>query len=402
MVRYIQDGKNQGTFAKRFKYIKNHYDATNYLSTLDPGQFKQIQQISSHFGGNINKLSKDLPEFPKKKVKPSSWQYITQAKSTHELNMGLVAEMRGHHHPSVESHMGGGLLDGVNTIWHLMWNFHPAAMAYDWIKDKLGYSRSKHKISKLQHLDAATLEQAYADIGSRDATLANGWEFIPQYETEYTSVYRNPQNGSLHVAIRGSKTGEDWLYHDALIMARNKPGGQQSEDIQQFLVALAKENPNVDLTINSHSLSGSFVQNAFTEANAQDDAWLDHYGTINLFNPGSNAFADTSEIQKFANDDRVYMFLNSTDPICQGYARAVDSDNEDRVYWGAPTYYPVGAHTFHQWMDDSIDYSTTDALGENMPKETEHDENWTDLSNQMHELNSEENTEQEVEENTEV
>ena len=84
------------------------------------------------------------------------------------------------------------------------------------------------------------------------------------------------------------------------------------------------------------------------------------------------------------------MFLNSTDPISQGYAIAVNSENEDRVYWGTPTYYPVGAHTYQQWMDNPTDYQTTDALGENMPKETEHDENWTERSNQMHEQHDDE------------
>ena len=384
MVRYVQDGKNQGTFAKRYKNLKNQYQAANFLSTLDPNQFKNIQMISSHFGGNINKLSKHLPEYSKKKVRPSSWLYISQANSTHELNMGLVAELRGHHHPNVESHMGGGLLDGINTVAHMMWNFQPPVVGYGWIKDKLGYS-DKNRMSQLQHFDADTLEQAYADQGSRAAIMNNGWEFLPQYETEYTSVYRNPENGSLHVGIRGSKTSEDWTYHDALIVARNKPGAEQTENIQQFLVDLAKENPDVDLTINSHSLSGSFVQNAFTEANADDDAWLDHYSTINLFNPGSNPLANTDSIHEFANDDRVYMYLNSTDPISQGYARAVNDNNQDRVYWGTPTYYPVGAHTYAQWMDDDTTPQTKDALGEDVPKPTEHDSYWTELSNKYHE-----------------
>ena len=388
MVRYVQDGKNQGTFAKRYKNLKDQFAAANFLSTLEPNEFKHIQTVSSHFGGNINKLSEHLPEFPKKKIRPSTWDYIAQANSPHELNMGLVAELRGHNHPAIESHMGGGLLDGINTIGHLLWNFHPGVMGYHWIKDKLGFTQ-KNKISQLQHYDADTLEQAYADIGDRESTLNNGWTLVPDYETDYTSVYRNPKNGSLHVAIRGSKTAHDWLYHDALILARNKPGDEKNEDIQKFLVDLAKENPNADLTINSHSLSGSFVQNAFTEANPTQEAWLDHYSTINLFNPGSNSFANTDSIHEFASDDRVYMFLNSTDPISQGYARAVNSENQDRVYWGTPTYYPIGAHTYAQWMDDpSAPTPSTDDLGEPIPEPTEHNDNWTTLSNKINELHS--------------
>ena len=79
------------------------------------------------------------------------------------------------------------------------------------------------------------------------------------------------------------------------------------------------------------------------------------------------------------------MFLNSTDPISQGYARAVNSENKDRVFWGTPTYYPVGAHTYAQWQGDSPT-QTTDALGEPEPIASEHDAYWTELSNKYHDV----------------
>ena len=67
--------------------------------------------------------------------------------------------------------------------------------------------------------------------------LHNGWTLLPQYEGEYTSVYKEPQTGALHVAVRGSKTAKDWQYHDALIAGRNRPGEEETENIQDFLVS---------------------------------------------------------------------------------------------------------------------------------------------------------------------
>ena len=379
MVRYVKDGASQSTFGKRFKPFKNHRVASTFLATLDPKQFSQISQVASHFGGSINHLSDKLPKHHSKKIKPSTWKFLSNASSPHEVGMALVAEMRGHEHPYSESHMGGGLLDGLSaaTKYYYHYMLDPP---FDWVKDKMGYSDIKTKLTTMDQWNADTIGESYKDEGQRDAELHNGWTQLPQYDGEYTSVYKEPQTGALHVAVRGSKTAKDWQYHDALIAGRNRPGEEETENIQDFLVQVAKDNPDVDLTVNSHSLSGAFIQNAFITADPTEDAWLDHYDRINMYNPGANAFAPMEDIREFVADDRVHLFLNQTDPISAGYAQAIDDNSKDRVIWGNGTYYPVGAHGYAQWQGNQ-DHDVDD-LGENIPNPTPDDKTWTELAEQ--------------------
>lgn len=315
----------------------------------------------------------------KKKVKPSSYEFLVKSKHPHEVSMGLAAEQASHNHHGLNTHSGGGLLDGVNAAASWLWNF-TAMPAVDWVKDKVGYSDIKRKMTDQMHYDADTLEEAYKDDGTRDDTMRNGWQRVGKYDSDYTTVFRDPNTNALHVAIRGSKTAKDWMYHDALIVARNAPGEEQTEDIKQFLVRLSQENPDTDITLNSHSLSGAFVQNAFTTATEDEQKWLANYDKINLYNPGGNALANTGNIKDFVKDDRVHLFLNKSDIISQAYAQAVTDDNKDRVIWGNATYYPIGAHTYGQWQDNPP--KNPDALGQDNP-DVDFDNVWLDIANDM-------------------
>ena len=354
--------------------------ASTFLATLDPRQFSQLTQVASHFGGAINNLSDKLPKHHNKKIKPSTWDFLANARSPHEVGMALVAELR----EDTSIHTQNltwvvDLLDGLSaaTKYYYHYMIDPP---YDWVKDKMGYSDIKNKLTTMDQWNADTIGESYKDEGQRDSHLHNGWDLLPQYEGEYTSVYKEPQTGALHVAVRGSKTAKDWQYHDALIAGRNRPGDEETENIQDFLVQVAKDNPDVDLTVNSHSLSGAFIQNAFITADPTEDAWLDHYDRINMYNPGANAFAPMEDIREFVGDDRVHLFLNQTDPISAAYAQAIDDDSKDRVIWGNGTYYPVAAHGYAQWQGNQ-DHDV-DELGENIPNPTPDDNTWTDLAEQ--------------------
>jgi hypothetical protein len=335
------DPKSLSTYREPFQDFTSREHAAGFLSMLNKKEFGHVKKVASHFGGRIN--LRGLPKNPSRKIKKRSWNTIADADSPHTVGRAIAKQ---------KSDMGGGIFDaisaGVSTIWHLQ----PFNIAYDWIQDKRGRSDIQTRMTDMQKWDADTLEEAYKKQGSRDATISNGWVNLPQYEGEYTSVYQNPKDNSLHVAIRGSQSLKDWTYHDALIAARNKPGAEETERIQQFLIQVAKDNPDADITVNSHSLSGSFVQNAFTDATPEENTWLDHYDVINLYNPGSNALASTSSIHDFVADDRVHLFLNRTDIISTAYAQAITDENKDRVIFGNSTYNPLSAHTFSQWQSD--------------------------------------------------
>ena len=413
MPRYYKNGGKSG-YKKRFKAL-THEKAAQVFGNLSPVQFSRLQELSRHGMGDYTMFRKLLSKHTKTKTKgdPSSFQIIANAQGPHEIIAALRQEKEDLAQDS-QTDLGGGIRDAVNDLgrWsyklldlpHMKWaydkldhaklaqtnnvdvdphkwmhdilggsvttdtggglkdalgaslgavyNFSPFSVAYDWIQDKRGLSDIKTKMTDMQKWDADTIEEAYKKQGSRDATTSQGWKHMPQYDGAYTSVYRNPRDNSLHVGIRGSQTLKDWTFHDALIMGRNKPGAEETERIQQFLVQLSKENPDVDITVNSHSLSGSFVQNAFTDATPEEAKWLDRYDTINLYNPGSNALANMDHIHEFVQDERVHLFLNKTDAISTSYAQAITDDSRDRVVFGNATLNPLGAHTFSQWQSD--------------------------------------------------
>jgi len=190
------------------------------------------------------------------------------------------------------------------------------------------------------------MEEAYKGTGDRAANV-DGWTHLPEYDSEYTAVYKN-STGDISVSVRGSKTKKDWLFHDPLILLRNKPGEKQTESIQQFLIQVAREYSNTELTVNAHSLSGSFIMNAFQDANEYEKQWPNRYRRINMFNPGSSPLKNTNQMSDFAKDPRVYLYLNKTDFISNTFATQLPKDF-DRVTYGEASRNLVASHTMVQW-----------------------------------------------------
>ena len=334
MPRYIK--QNSGTFKKRYKHLsKNH--AQSFLTRLHPHEFHQVQQHATQF------LNRNLTH--SSKIKPSSYDLLAKSKYPHHIVQHIEQQHRAHFDPLDETHMGGGILEAFNAVGTYMYN---TLTPLPWIYDKLGWSVPQKEQTPQSKMEAALMREAYKDEGTRQ-NIVDGYQLLPQYSSDYTAVYKAP-NGALHVNIRGSKTKKDWLYHDALIVLRNKPGAQQTEDLQQFMINVAKENPDSNIVINAHSLSGSFVQNAFVNATPEEAEWLDHYDRINLFNPGASPFGKLGGIREFISDPRVNLYLNKSDLISETYATEIPP-GFDRVTWGETSINPLSAHTYEQWTN---------------------------------------------------
>ena len=334
MPRYIQH--NSGTFKKRYKN-QSKDKAQSFLALLKPDEFAMLQKQSRLF------LDRSITH--PTKIKPQSYDLIANSLYPHHIVQEIEKEHRAHHDPLDNSHMGGGILEAMNAVGTYMYN---TLTPLPWLYDKLGWSAPKKEQTEQSKMEAALMREAYKDEGTRQ-NLVDGYQLLPQYSSDYTAVYQAP-SGNLHVNIRGSKTKKDWLYHDALIVMRNKPGGQQTEDLQQFMIDVAKENPDNDIIVNAHSLSGSFVQNAFINATPEEAEWLDHYDRINLYNPGASPFGNLQGIRQFISDPRVNLYLNKSDLISETYATEIPH-GYDRVTWGQTSINPLSAHTYEQWTD---------------------------------------------------
>ena len=349
MPKYVKSGRKKNSFRKRFTKLSLN-DTHALLNRLGKEQFEVLKDIAQHFQGNTNKYSTHLPQRAQKKIKPSSYKFITEAKHPYQLGQILQFQNDQHHDHTSESHLGGGLLEAMNSVGNYAWElYNPLPNSVKSTIDKYYGRDISRKMTKEDRYNADLLTVAYKDQEQRVGEI-DGYTRLPQYDTEYSTAWRSPK-GEISVAIRGSKTFTDWLYHDPLILTRGMPGEDATNNIQQYLIEIAKQNPESDITVNSHSLSGSFVQNAFQQASPEDAEWLDHYTRLNLFNPGASPFVGTDDIKEFTTDPRVYLYLNRTDLISNAY-NAVLPEGFSRASYGQPTYDPVTAHSVSQWVSD--------------------------------------------------
>ena len=114
MPRYTKNDGAKG-YRKKYKSV-NHEDAATILENLTPLQFSQLQEISKHGMGLHTMFRELLSEYPKKKVKPSSFQKYANAQSPQEIVHALRAEKEAHSDHTSETHMGGGIRDVHNAL----------------------------------------------------------------------------------------------------------------------------------------------------------------------------------------------------------------------------------------------------------------------------------------------
>ena len=352
MPRYTKQGRKGNSFRKRFKKW-SPAQAQSVLSRLSKEEFEVMKDVARHFKGDRNVYSPHLPVNHTKKIKPSSYGYIIGARHGYDLGKTIEAERRTHANHDIESHQGGGILEAFNVVGNYVWElYNPLPDSVKWAAEKFVGRESSRNMSKSDKNNADLVGEAYNDVGSRVDSL-DGYTRLPEYDTKYSSVWKD-QDGNLSVAIRGSKTFKDFMWQDPGILFHGKPDDRESETIQQYLISIAKDHPDVDLTVNSHSLSGAFVQQAFQSATPEEAEWLDHYHRINQYNPGASPFVGTDDIKEFTADPRVYLYLNRTDMVSSTY-NAVLPDNYDRVTYGQSHYNPLDAHSIGQWSNQQQD-----------------------------------------------
>ena len=134
------------------------------------------------------------------------------------------------------------------------------------------------------------------------------------------------------------------------IVLANHPGVNLVDQVRTELVEIAKEFPDSNLTLNSHSLGGAIVTDSFLGASSDDKQFLDNYDTLNYFNAGSSPIANLDPIKKMLEDSRVKLFINKSDMISQTYNQ-VRPDSVP-VTFAEASWNPASAHGMQQWATD--------------------------------------------------
>ena len=353
MVRYT---KNSGDrpYKRRYPGFRNLKHMSAVLASLNAEQFGQLKKYANHFLGK-NKIA-GLPTHHKKKIKPSSYKHIVKTEFPKSLNLHLISEETNHNDHSSESHLGGGLKQAVSALFSTGWDQLKSTgpgEALGWLYDKVVSPNNGDELSRSDQENADVLIEAYQDMDQR-AEKIHGWIHIPKYDSSYGTVYYNPKTQSVHIGIRGSLSAHDWLHHNTQILTSNKAGSETSDQVRDYLVEISKDFPNHDLTVVSHSLSGTLVKDAILDASTDENEFLGNIDHLLMINPGSSVLADDTSIKQMMEDKRLRLLLNKSDIISQGWNQNLTE--ESNFVYGNPTANPLTAHQYRQFTSGDSEY----------------------------------------------
>jgi hypothetical protein len=325
-------------FKRRYKDIKKHKHLTHVIAN-----------VSQPFWEHVRTTAKEsIGKKRRKKILPSSFETLAATEFPRQFNAKLAYEEEMHNDHTQNFHKGGGLSDAVNSTFSMLWNNISSLPGGSAVANLFGTPESGEPLTALDKYNADMLQEAYKqDFDSRAATI-HGWVRIPKFDSPYLAVYWSPDKDRVYASVRGSVSAEDWLYHDVGIVLTQHPGKGLVDEIRQELIDVVKEFPDSDLTLNSHSLGGAVVTDAFMQASTEDKTWLDNFDHLNYYNAGSSPIADLKPIKDMLeNDARIKLFINKSDMISQAYNQA--RPDETPVTFAEASWNPASAHGMDQW-----------------------------------------------------
>ena len=166
MPKYRKRG-GKNPLRKRFKTL-SHKDAASVHTSLSNNQFRALQELAVHALGYPTNHSPNLPERPSKKVRPSSFKIYAGAETPSEIVKTLAREKAAHDDHSSETHMGGGLLDAINTVgtyaYSLLGNIPVGGDSFEWAFNKLdGRNIAKETGGKIDQVFQAAQDERKTD-----------------------------------------------------------------------------------------------------------------------------------------------------------------------------------------------------------------------------------------------
>ena len=325
-------------FKRRYKEIKKHSKLTHVIGN-----------VSQPFWEHMRKTAKEnVGTKRRKKILPSSFNTIASTQFPRQFNAKLAWEEELHNDHTKEFHKGGGLQDAANSVLSMLWNNISSLPGGEKVASLFGSPESGEPLIALDKYNADMIQEAYKqDFDSRAATI-HGWIRIPRFDSPYLAVYWNPDKDSVYASVRGSISAEDWLYHDVGIVLTQHPGKGLVDEVRQELIDVVKEFPDSDLTLNSHSLGGAVVTDAFMNASTSDKQLLDNFDHLNYYNAGSSPIADLKPIKAMLEDNaNIKLFINKSDMISQAYNQARPEDTP--VTFAEASWNPASAHGLDQW-----------------------------------------------------
>ena len=331
-------------YKKEYK-AKSVHDMAVTLLRLSPDQFADFQKMAGHYLGG-EKYHESLPQYPRNKVLPSSFQEIKDNNQSTLAGL-LHIEDSAHKAPNIEFHKGGGLGDAINSVFGALWNTIGLGPEFNAWHDPIDEEHHIERHSPKDSYYAKTVQQSYESIDDRIDRIGGGvnaWYREPELDTKAFSTWVDKDNSVVHVGLKGTSSAKDIL-SDIHVMATNTSG--QEGKIQQYLENVIDHyGDGYTFDVSGHSLGGTELINVFQHDNAK----LNKYEVINVFNPGVMPTHNLGNAKEAVEDARFHFFLNSGDIVSNTFIGLVN--DETHVAWGEPSHNPSYNHGIGQWVGD--------------------------------------------------
>jgi len=298
---------------------------------MNQDQFEQFQKVAGQYQvGN---------QLPKNKLLPRSIDSVRTCNSPSELAALIHLEQNAHDDPSKDFHVGGGILETTRSIFSSLWNTIGLGPEFaDWF-NFFDYKAEENQIDDDRY--AEIIQQSYKDEDER-ADEVGDWNKDDSLENDDFSVWVDTDDNEVHVALRGTKTGQD-IASDLKILATNVSGNEA--EVHAFLKEVQDKYPGYELDVSGHSLGANTLMNVFEDYKDLD------YDRVNLFSPGTSPIWNLNNAKEAVADDKMYFYLNSGDIISNTFVSLIPSDRKN-VHWSKPTHNPLSNHGIAQWVDD--------------------------------------------------
>ena len=309
---------------------------------LNPTEWSNFKNTARHFLGEVD-FHERLPKYPREKVLPSSLKTIRDVDSQGTLAALMHIEHAAHKDPKMDFHKGGGLYETGSSILHSLWNLIGLGPEFDSLFQSLGWSKPKNRETEFDKLLAACISESYKTIDDRAGSIGD-WVRLPRFDNDKLSVWLDRDERRVHVALKGTSTASD-VISDFHILGDNT-SGHEHEIREMLRDVIIRYGNNYSYDVSGHSLGATELMNVFQE----DDALLNKYDRISLFNPGITPTHSLDNAKEAVGDERFHFFLNSGDIISNGFVSIVQEDSN--VAWSDPTHSLTGNHGLGQWKGD--------------------------------------------------
>jgi len=312
---------------------------------LSEAQWAQYQNVARHYLGERH-FHDQIPKLPPGKLLRSSLETIRDVDSKNTLAGLLHVEHAAHIDPNINFHKGGGLWETSRSIFSGLWSLIGFGPEFDRMYESLPFVKPKNRETPYDRYLAKIVDESYQPIDKRNGKVGH-WIRLPEFDTRKFSVWEDPQEKRIHVALKGTTAHQADIWSDIHILANNKSGHEG--EIKQYLQdVVTKLGDTYTYDASGHSLGGTELINVFT----QDDALLDKYDRVSVFTPGITPTHSLGNVKEALGEDKFHFFLNTGDILSNAVVSLVTHDSN--VAYGDPTHSIGHNHGLDQFIGDVV------------------------------------------------